>query len=479
MERQKEYNGCLKQCLCKDCPSNFECGAWVDFVLLHSDIKPYAHFDKKVSLKLPTVRHYVMNNDKIAQHSFYPFIHFTKVISRYGKKLPKKRELYYCSHLDRCVYQRYAFLINQKYIERIKGDNLDTVAIAYRSDLGKNNIDFAKEAFESINKLGHCSVIVGDFTNFFDRLDHSYLKKMLCSLLQVERLPNDYYAVFKNITHFAFWDWKSLIEYTGHQISEHGVRRLLNSQEVILSKEQFKKGKKNIEKNHHSYGIPQGSPISATLSNVYMLEFDKIINMYVSTYKGKYFRYCDDFFIALPYENESAIKKHIEFVYSSVDNIKQLDLQPEKTGIYIFDKGSITEYSSGGPAQIDYLGFVFDGKNIKLRPRSITKYYYRMRRKARHIGHRNWRSPKNKHITAKKLYEIYSATNINSLQENKSPQQNADYKRQTFIDYAKKADKILHLSDKEALALIRYHKRKIAQAIKSGASPKIKTKDSN
>ena len=45
--------------------------------------------------------------------------------------------------------------------------------------------------------------------------------------------------------------------------------------------------------------------------------------------------------------------------------------------------------------------FIFDGKNIKIRPRAITKYYYQMRRKAHTIGHNNWTSPKGKNISAK------------------------------------------------------------------------------
>lgn len=461
MERQKTYNQCQKECLCKNCPSNLKCSAWVEFVLLHSELKPYSHFDKRVSLKMPTIRRYVMDREKIAQHSFYPFIHFTKSISRYGKKQPKKRELHYCSHLDRCVYQRYSFLINQKYNKRVKEDGLDSVAIAYRSDLGKNNIDFAKDAFESIKELNHSLVIIGDFTNFFDRLDHNYLKKMLCDLLKVKTLPKDYYAVFKNITRYSYWDWESLVKQSGHQITERGLRKIINMQDVILTKEQFEKGKKDIKKNK-ILGIPQGSPISATLSNVYMLDFDKNINAYVSECKGRYFRYCDDFLIVLPYESDQKAEEHIEFVFSSVKKVDRLDLQSEKTGTYIFDNGTIAEYPSKTLTQIDYLGFIFDGKNTKVRPRSITKYYYRMRRKARNIGRRNWKSPTGKHITAKKLYEIYSASDKNSLQTSTGD------RRQTFIDYIKRADKTLRLSDKESDSLTKYHKRKISQAIKSG-----------
>ncbi|WP_071433674.1 hypothetical protein [Angelakisella massiliensis] len=95
--------------------------------------------------------------------------------------------------------------------------------------------------------------------------------------------------------------------------------------------------------------------------------------------------------------------------------------------------------------------FIYPQKFI-IRPRAITKYYYRMRRKAHTIGRSNWTSSKGRHISAKELYSIYSRND----------------EKQTFIDYAKKAKGILKLNDQEADALIKNHKRKIAMAIKEG-----------
>ena len=452
MKTQKEYNQCQQPISCHNCSSNQMCQAWVDFVKHHNDTKPYAHFDLRVSLSMPSIRKYVMDRTKIVTHSFYPFIHFEKKNSRYGKKGPKKpRELYYCSHLDRCVYQRYAFLLNYQYNIWACENNIDDVAIAYRDKLGKNNIDFAKDAFDAIRSFPQCFILVGDFTNFFDNLEHQYLKKMMCEVLGVERLPQDYFSVFKNITRFSSWDWKDIVKAAGENIAERGVRKKINSKETLLTKEQFQKNKKDIKKNISGVGVPQGSPVSAVLSNIYMIKFDKDIKRYVTSKGGIYMRYSDDFIIVLPYERDAEIADFTSYIFSYVESMKGLiDLQKEKTSCYTYKDEVI--YEGDQPSSINYLGFLFDGKSIRIRPRAITKYYYRMRRKAHTIGRSNWISSKGRHISAKELYSIYSRND----------------EKQTFIDYAKKAKGILKLNDQEANALIKHHKRKIAMAIKEG-----------
>lgn len=452
MKTQKEYNQCQQPISCHNCSSNQICQAWVDFVKHHNDTKPYAHFDLRVSLSMPSIRKYVMDRTKIVTHSFYPFIHFEKKNSRYGKKGPKKpRELYYCSHLDRCVYQRYAFLLNCQYNIWACENNIDDVAIAYRDSLGKNNIDFAKDAFDAIRSFPQCFILVGDFTNFFDNLEHQYLKKMMCEVLGVERLPQDYFSVFKNITRFSSWDWKDIVKAAGENIAERGVRKKINSKETVLTKEQFQKNKKDIKKNISGVGVPQGSPISAVLSNIYMIKFDKDIKRYVTSKGGIYMRYSDDFIIVLPYERDAEIADFTSYIFSYVESMKGLiDLQKEKTSCYTYKDEAI--YEGDQPSSINYLGFLFDGKNIRIRSRAITKYYYRMRRKANTIGRSNWTSSKGRRISAKELYSIYSRND----------------EKQTFIDYARKAKGILKLNDQEANALIKHHKRKIAMAIKEG-----------
>lgn len=274
---------------------------------------------------------------------------------------------------------------------------------------------------------------------------------MICKVLDVERLPQDYFSVFKNITRFSSWDWKDIVKAAGESITERGIRKKINSRDTILTKEQFQKSKDDIKKNVSGIGIPQGSPISAILSNIYMIEFDEKIKRYVKSKSGIYMRYSDDFIIVLPYEDDIEICNYKNFIFSHVESMKGLiDLQKEKTSCYIYTNGKI--YENNCLSSINYLGFLFDGKSTKIRPRAITKYYYRMRRKAHTIGRSNWISSKGKHISAKELYQIYSKND----------------KKQTFIDYAIKSKRILKLNDQEVNSLIKHHKRKIANAIKEG-----------
>lgn len=439
---------------------------WQKFIENHGREKRYVHFDEKcISLNQNSVKKYVENKNKIAKHGFYPFIHFTKNLTSFSQKKKKKkiREIFYCAHLDRCVYQRYSFLINQRYNQKLLLNGIDNVSIAYRDNKSKNNINFAKEAFDLIKKHDKMGILIGDFTDFFDRLDHLYLKERLCDLLETDKLPEDYYNVFKRITKYSYWDWKLLVERAGYKLTMLDVRKKLAQQKTIISKEIFNKHKNDIKKNMKSYGIPQGSPISAVLANVYMLEFDKKISNYVSKRNGYYFRYSDDFIIMLPIEKEAEIYDIKNDVFSIRSTIPRLLLKQEKTHLYMYEKKQIIAYPEKEISQIKYLGFIFDGEGIKIRPKTITKYYYRMQRKAYNYG-KNYREKSNDDKNgvikpARKLYAIYGKNKKNKKDKNN---------KQTFIDYAQKATRVLRLNDNETKAIIKFYKQKIALAIKKG-----------
>jgi RNA-directed DNA polymerase len=55
-----------------------------------------------------------------------------------------------------------------------------------------------------------------------------------------------------------------------------------------------------IEKNPARRGIPQGTPISASFSNLYMIEFDEQMEAEARKRGALYQRYSDDILIACP-----------------------------------------------------------------------------------------------------------------------------------------------------------------------------------
>ena len=149
-----------------------------DWKITHGRRRNYAHFDSKVSLN--EVWGYINNPKNVAKHGFYPFIHYTLKFEKYSRnkgKVIKERELCYSAHIDRLIFQLYGYYLNQIYNSKVDKEGISNAAIAYRDNLGKNNIHFAKQAIDFIRQNECCYIIVGDFTKFFDSLDHKYLKK--------------------------------------------------------------------------------------------------------------------------------------------------------------------------------------------------------------------------------------------------------------------------------------------------------------
>jgi len=321
----------------------------------------------------------------------------------------KKREIYYSDHLDSQIYAYYSFLLSQK-LEEIYSSNevLNSSVIAYRSIpfnkfRSKCNIDFAKEVFDFISesKGTELSVLCFDITSFFDSLNHKILKKSWYNMLGSTSLSDDHYKVYKAITKFTYVEISDLIdEFSELKINKLQYLKRRNIVSFCKSGEEFrervdKKGlirynKFDLKKGCvRDCGIPQGSPISAVLSNLYLLDLDKTLSAWAEKLGGLYRRYSDDLlFVCSPTEVES-IKNYL---VTHVKDDLNLVIQKEKTQEVFFKRSNHIENwlcctmengieKIGRP--LSYLGFDFDGQNTRVRQKSLSQYYRKLKRMIR------------------------------------------------------------------------------------------------
>lgn len=116
----------------------------------------YAHFDYRTDISKSW--EYISNPQNICKHGFYPFIHYVKDMSKYSAKKggikEKHRDICYAAHIDRCIFQLYNFILNELYNEECARLGIQDVAVAYRTNLNKqNNIDFAKKPSSLFAKI--------------------------------------------------------------------------------------------------------------------------------------------------------------------------------------------------------------------------------------------------------------------------------------------------------------------------------------
>lgn len=405
---------------------------WIKF-------KRYPHIGFPFSGKdIPFVKNYVTDPEKVAKHKFTPFLHKTiesrkfrpvdgllgpdepRTKNKYKKRVrefkgTKSRPIFYASHLDSLVYGYYSDCLLEKYEAYIKDKSFSTSAVAYRkisvnpeephSKPRKSNIEFAKEAFDFIeaNKSQELSIIVADITSFFDNLDHRILHREWKKVLGLDNLPEDHYAVYKSLLKLAYVNENEIFNrFKSRLWVERGEP---HKPDVIVRKKKAVKKRKHLRnervvaycekseffRKHHDLirvvktgkGIPQGTAISATLANIYMLEFDKEVYTEISNKKGFYQRYSDDMIIVCKQEDEQAV---LNLITKEIEKVK-LEVQPAKTKTYRYSSsegkfrgGLIKDNVVYHNYQLEYLGFRYDGERVLIKTSGFSKFYRGMKR---------------------------------------------------------------------------------------------------
>ncbi|MGH2420775.1 antiviral reverse transcriptase Drt2 [Pseudomonas canadensis] len=419
--------------------------------------RKYLHFDRPLGQK--AAYDYVTTPKKVAQHSFYPFITYTSQVLKYRfdndrgffVKTPKARPISYAAHLDSHIYAYYCFLLSEKYEAELNKRGLHTSVLAFRSIDSKNNIHFAHDAFEEIKARGECCVLAFDVEKFFDRLDHPTLKQAWAKLLGEKYLPDDHFSVYKSLTKSARVDKISLYKKLGISLHNPNV-----NDARLCSAKQFRdevRGGGLLSSNPEGRGIPQGSPISALLSNIYMMEFDLALLDFLLYTESVFYRYCDDLLIICNLEQELAVHDFLEMKIRGL----HLSLQHKKTEISHFTYDASGKLRADKP--IHYLGFSFDGQNEHIRSSSITRYYKKMRKRIwltkkamdRCNGLRAKRGETPKDLFLRAIYKGYSCLG-----------------RRNFITYGFRAAKIMN--SKSIRKQLRPHWKKMNRFISDAKS---------
>jgi hypothetical protein len=359
------------------------------------------------------------------------------------------------------------------YDSLLKDSEINDCIIAYRKipvsdnmlDGNKCNIHFANEAIEEIKQqtttYGQCCAIAMDIKGFFDNLDHALIKKQWSKVMKFENgLDNAHFTIFKNITKFSYIDSKEL-----EDILNIDIKKICNENNKIRKESKYSQ-KLNlklckdkdadfreliipkIEKNSEK-GIPQGSPISDVIANIYMLDFDLNIKEFANQHDGYYRRYSDDILFVCPPEHRDKTR---DFIYHQISLIK-LNISEEKTLISIFTKAEqeLTCHTCKGkelkPIEkpFEYLGLSFDGKNKNIRNATISNFYSRLSariKKEAYIAKEKFNKKENKPPTCEEIYKRINFNKIrNSYMENKGKKTKKEFSG-NFYTYVKRVAEI-------------------------------------
>ena len=374
----------------------------------------YLHFDGRVSIKrldgsnkADHAYRLLSSRDAVAVHPFLPFLREDERVRKYRDKPAvtmegnprlhherystiKNRPIMYASHVDASVFSLYNNILGVKYEEIIQKEGLENTVIAYRpvpiarTGRNKSNIDFATELYQAIKNFdGDTGILLLDVSGFFDNLNHKRLYEKWCRVLGVTKLPDDHYAIYKNITSFRYVHTADAYKALG--LNKNALKLLRQDRKATLCNfDDFNKKikkQKLIHKNKSAKAIPQGSPISGLLANMYMLEFDIKVKALVESLNGTYMRYSDD--IAILVEPQKLIG-----VYEAVQRmIKEegLKISTKKTDCFVYQKkvntfiNVIRNLEPKNTLNLkfypQYLGFVFMEDNMQIRGNTLARRF--------------------------------------------------------------------------------------------------------
>ena len=396
--------------------------------------RTYPHLDYPLSFA--AAKALATDPELVSRRSFLPFLRYKDERRQFrtdnsDRTIPKRlrprfsktksRDIRYASHADSAIFSYYAFRLQDAYDDFLKREALDDVVIGYRAGLG-SNVDMAAAAFSEVASRSDCVALAFDISDFFPSIEHHTLKRSVARVLGENELPRDWYKIYRAMTKFASLDLSDIYAVEGFN------RKTAPSPLVKDIPSALKKYRAAglIQVNTVGHGIPQGSPISAVMANVSMIEFDEAVKNWCDTHNAYYRRYSDDILVIARTTDEAAVTQLIQGVAQGTG--LGLIVNPEKTEISRFTEVASAVHDSDRP--LTYLGFTYDGRVAALKARTLSRYYRRVTYGARATV----RGARAAGASALKAYRRSVFRELTHLG------------RRNFYQYAKRADSKFHSS---------------------------------
>lgn len=272
----------------------------------------------------------------------------------------------YASHRDAAVLAYHASELTRRLDEHYDSAGLSDSVIAYRS-LGKSNYDFTGVALDFALTHAPCRVMCFDVTGFFDNLDHKILKRRLAAVVGIDhKLSSDWFAVFRAVTSFRQIPLAVLKANPAFE----GRFETRTRAPIATMAEVLAAGIKPL-KNPNPYGIPQGTPISAVLANLYMWPVDVAMKAACAELGALYQRYSDDILVICQPDDEPTLEALLNLEIGKLN----LTIKDEKTEKSLFDPANHQSFQ--------YLGFNVSPYGAVIRPGSLGRQWRKARRSLR------------------------------------------------------------------------------------------------
>lgn len=300
-------------------------------------------FEKQIKRHARNISNRIQHN----KYVYYPFREVEKLKEPQvpGKK-PKIRTLSIASIRDVLVQ---TILYEDVLYERIENifnelDQKSIVSYAYRK--GKS-APLPAQTISSYLQSGYSFAFDADLSKYFDSIPHIKLLNRLAKAIGGKRTKT-----YELVRRFILTDY---VPYKTYKYAKQ-------KGQLVRHKIFHWKKPRRVKRTK---GIPQGGVLSGLLANLYLHDFDAwVVDTLGKKIDLKYIRYADDFVIlARSCEDLEVIHKKVKTKISKLG----LSISEEKTDKYdVRVKG------------LDFVGFHFDGKTIKVRSKNIERYKKRI-----------------------------------------------------------------------------------------------------